>query len=497
LFLSPPFLTIWVVAFVILASLLIWAKTDKHSSKKPDKEPIRTAQPAAAPAKAPPPAPTPKTDSQVVAKGDSDKAADRPAQPAKPSPASPRDPPGNGQPQPAAVQAAARPPTAEMPPLFEEYQHIRRESLRDNVENLLREFFKTQSILDDQVRRRQVKQAAPDGAIWYEQEIEVQCGAERDLAALTGTLLQKLAALGHDVDVKADGSNPQRLRVTISIHRRPSYQMWFAGVPASPQPQDGNALARVGVVDKGAKGRGPTPPVAGLPPLGKVAIVIDDLGVDLKVAKDLLSIPLALTFSVMPQQSHSREISQLAHDRGREVLVHLPMEPHGYPQVNPGPGVLLRSMGGDRMRQALQNALASVPYASGVNNHMGSTFTEQAEPMKLVLTELRNRGLYFLDRYTTHDSVACDVAAQLQVQCGRRDIFLDHDPKEEFVRSQVQRLIREAKIQGTSVAIGHPHAVTLKVLQQEFARFAEERVAVVPLREVLRQPSPLRRGLPH
>jgi polysaccharide deacetylase 2 family uncharacterized protein YibQ len=167
------------------------------------------------------------------------------------------------------------------------------------------------------------------------------------------------------------------------------------------------------------------------------------------------------------------------------VLVHLPMEPHGYPQVNPGPGALLLSMSDARLQEALNSALESVPFAAGVNNHMGSTFTEHEQPMKLVLAELRKRGLYFFDSYTTPQSIACATAAQLQMPCGRRDIFLDHEPQEDFVRAQLNRLIREAKIQGSAVAIAHPHPATLKVLTQEAERFNKERVAIVPLRELL------------
>jgi polysaccharide deacetylase 2 family uncharacterized protein YibQ/cytoskeletal protein RodZ len=518
---SPPLFTLWVVALVVLASLLIWANTGKHSAQKPAKEAVPSARQAAAPPKTPLPAA--KTEVQVAAKNSSGKSAEREVQPAKvtptpapppapapaPTPATaaappppapappPREPSPEAQAKPAPVQAAVQPPQAETAPLTDEYQHISLELLRDSVEHLLRDFFKKQGIAEDQVRSRQVKRSSPDGTVGYVQETEVQCGADRDLRVLQDKLTHKLTALGQSVESKVEASAPQRLSVSISINRRASFLVSFAAVPIPSPPQEGTSGTTARAPDKGPKGKAPTPPGAGLPPLGKVAIVIDDLGVDLKAAKALLAIPLALTFSVMPQQAHSREISKLAHDRGREVLVHMPMEPHGYPQVNPGPGALLVSMGGDRLRQALQSALASVPYASGVNNHMGSTFTEQAEPMRMVLAELRKRGFYFLDSYTTPESVACGVAEQLQVPCGRRDIFLDHEIHEDFVRSQIQRLIREAKIQGASVAIGHPHAVTLKVLQQESARFAEERVAVVPLREVLRHASPLRRDSRH
>ncbi len=483
----------WLVALVGLASLLLWAKTGKDSAKKPAKEPT-TAQSVKPPAKSPPSTST--TNSQTTAKVGADRNSQREPQPA--GPANQRDaariPPAKAN----NTQTAAPLPTADTPPLFEEYRYIQRESLLDRADNLLRAFLKAEGIAIDQVRRRQVKHTAPDGAIWYVQQMEVPCGPDRDLAALKNALLQKLASLGPDVETKADGANPRRLRLAIGVHRRLSYEVWLVATSATSSPaREGDTPAGAGVPERSGKDPGASPPAPGLPTLGRVAIVIDDFGVDLKAAKEFLTLPLALTFSVMPRQAHSREIAKLAHDHGHEILLHMPMEPHGYPQVNPGPGALLVSMGSTQVRQALQNALASVPYASGVNNHMGSTFTEQAEPLKSVLAELRSRGMYFLDSYTSNNSVACTMAEQMHVPCGRRDIFLDHEPTESFVRSQLQRLIREAKIQGTSVAIGHPHAATLKVLRQESNRFAEERVAVVPLREVLRHTPPLRRAGPH
>jgi polysaccharide deacetylase 2 family uncharacterized protein YibQ/cytoskeletal protein RodZ len=222
------------------------------------------------------------------------------------------------------------------------------------------------------------------------------------------------------------------------------------------------------------------PPPAPPATVARVAIVIDDFGQDLEMAKKFLEIPLPITFSVLPYQSHSKEISQLAHDRHREVLLHLPMEPHGYPKINPGNGALLLSMNQGQMQQALESALDSSPFASGVNNHMGSRFTEDSRSMKILLRELQGRNLYFLDSYTSPKSAGLGAAREFRMPVGRRDIFLDHEVKEEFTRAQIQRLIRKAKIQGTAIAIGHPHDSTLRVLRESAGTFREAGIAVVP-----------------
>ncbi len=488
---SPPLFALWLVALVALVGLLLWSRTGRETVQKPTQATTTTAQSATTPPKASPT--TTKTDSQVTAKASHDKASGLESAatgpPSQRDGAATRPNPSNG------MQAKVRLPEAQSPPLFEEYRYIHRESLLDRLDNLFSDFFKAEGITRDQVRRRQVRHTSADGAIWYVRQMEVQCGPDKDLMGLKSALLQKLTALGPDVEVKAEGSSLRRFRIAIDIGHRTSHDVWFVAAPTSPPSlRENSTPSEAATADKIPKEKSTAPPGAGLPKLGKVAIVIDDLGVDLKVAKEFMALPLALTFSVMPRQAHSREIAQMAHERGREVLLHMPMEPHGYPQVNPGPGALLVAMNGSQLRRTLQDALASVPHASGVNNHMGSTFTEQVEPLKGLLSELHSRGLYFLDSYTSHNSVACSVAEQVYVPCSRRDIFLDHELTENFVRSQLQRLIREAKIQGVGVAIAHPHPTTLKVLRQEAGRFAEERVAVVPLREVLHHATPRRDG---
>ncbi len=241
-----------------------------------------------------------------------------------------------------------------------------------------------------------------------------------------------------------------------------------ASVPVSPPPS-----------------RIPSRPTA--PEVARVAIVIDDFGQDLEVARKFLELPLALTFSVLPHQKYSQEVAELAHSRGHEVILHLPMQPQGYPLKNPGKGALLTTMSTDAVRKSLQSALDVSPHFKGINNHMGSRFTEDSEAMGVFLNEVRQRGLYFLDSSTSPKSVGHSMAQELRVLTGRRDVFLDHTPTEEFVRSQIDELIRKAKVEGSAIAIGHPYEVTLRVLSQKGKRFEEEGVAVVPSGELVQR----------
>lgn len=228
----------------------------------------------------------------------------------------------------------------------------------------------------------------------------------------------------------------------------------------------------------------PTPPPVA--PLARVAIVIDDFGPSLDAARKFVSLPIPVTFSILPHQSQSREIARLAHSQGREVLLHLPMQPIDYPKVDPGPGALLLSMSETTIQEKIRSALDSHPYIAGVNNHMGSRFTEDREYMELVLKELNRRGLYFLDSHTSARSLGHSLGRKLRMPTGQRDIFLDHTVSEKFISSQIEQLIRKAKIQGSAIAIGHPHAETIRVLHKKAKRFQEENIEVVSLGKLIK-----------
>ena len=126
--------------------------------------------------------------------------------------------------------------------------------------------------------------------------------------------------------------------------------------------------------------------------MARVAIVIDDFGPNLEIAKRFLELPIAITFSILPHQRYSQEIAELAHANHRQVILHMPMEPQGYPKVQPGKGALLLSMSREAVQQSLNNALDATPHVTGINNHMGSRFTENAALMKTVLDDAKSDG---------------------------------------------------------------------------------------------------------
>ncbi len=210
-----------------------------------------------------------------------------------------------------------------------------------------------------------------------------------------------------------------------------------------------------------------------------VAIVVDDIGYDRKVARQLLSLDAPLTFSILPHGPFSRSLAAEARSKGHEIMLHLPMEPAEFPEINPGPGALLFQMTPDELIQALNADLDLIPGLSGVNNHMGSGLSTSPERMRQIFSILKKRSLFYIDSRTTAETVARSSARLLQLRFAERDIFIDHLEKEAFILSQLKQLIRRARRQGYAVGIAHPHEVTYRVLS-DFLPELKKAVELVP-----------------
>jgi polysaccharide deacetylase 2 family uncharacterized protein YibQ len=223
-----------------------------------------------------------------------------------------------------------------------------------------------------------------------------------------------------------------------------------------------------------------------LPPgkLPQVALIIDDLGYDKKMAEKFLGLDINLTFSILPHSPFQNKIARMASSKGLEIMLHLPMEPEEYPGVNPGPGSLLSSMTPDELIDQLEKNLNTMPGVKGVNNHMGSKLTAESAQMYQVFSVLKHRGLFFIDSRTTSDSLAKPSARLFQVPFAQRDVFIDHYPKSDFIRKQIKELIRIAKLNGEAVGILHPHSTTYRILQEMLPEL-QDQVQLVPASKIV------------
>jgi polysaccharide deacetylase 2 family uncharacterized protein YibQ len=209
------------------------------------------------------------------------------------------------------------------------------------------------------------------------------------------------------------------------------------------------------------------------------------MGYGMNKLRELLEVDAPITVSVLPHLKNSREVALEAHKNGREVILHLPMEPKDSWINNPGKGALLTGMAEEELLMELTQDLEEVPFLSGVNNHMGSKFTEDEAMMRVVLEVLKEKDFYFLDSKTTDASVAGKVARELGVKTVSRSVFLDNRRDEDYIRAQFTELIATAEKRGKAVAIGHPYPETIAVIKEMVPRLKQEGVEVVRLSELV------------
>lgn len=216
----------------------------------------------------------------------------------------------------------------------------------------------------------------------------------------------------------------------------------------------------------------------------RVAIVIDDMGQDMKQLRELLEINAPISFAVLPFLPHSKDIANEARLHNRDILLHLPMEPKDYTHNDPGKGALLTDMPETLVAEQTKRDIDAVPYAMGINNHMGSLFTEDERLMKVVLKIAKTKNLFFLDSKTTNKSVGYKLAKEMGLKAASRQVFLDNTEDADYIKKQIEELVKIAKKKGSAIAIGHPHKATIAALK-EMIPIVDKDVDVVALSSLI------------
>ncbi len=199
--------------------------------------------------------------------------------------------------------------------------------------------------------------------------------------------------------------------------------------------------------------------------LPEVAIIIDDLGYHRQIGEKFLAFPFELTYSFLPLAPFTARQEKFAHDLGKVVLLHLPMEPRGR-HWNPGPGTLFLSDSPQMQKETLEQDLAAVPHAVGVNNHMGSLFTTDRASMGVVLSHVKEHGMFFVDSVTVAESIGFTLGQELGLSVARRNVFLDNSRLQSEICLQLGKLIQIAEERGSAIGIAHPHHETHEALKR-------------------------------
>lgn len=201
--------------------------------------------------------------------------------------------------------------------------------------------------------------------------------------------------------------------------------------------------------------------------VGALSIVVDDMGYS-RNNFQALSLPTEISFSILPFTPYGKQLAEEAHRQGRELLLHIPMEAKSH-NCKLGKGALMLNMQEKEFKATLTRSLSFIPYAKGINNHMGSALTEQIIPMRWTMEVLKKQGFYFLDSRTSKKTIAEVTAKTLDVPALRRDIFLDNIKTVEAMEKEFQRAILLTKTHETVIIIAHPYPSTLHFLKNKFS----------------------------
>ena len=220
-------------------------------------------------------------------------------------------------------------------------------------------------------------------------------------------------------------------------------------------------------------------------PPPRIAIIIDDLGYDFEAGLRAIELPGPVAFAILPGTPRGHQLARIAHHHGKDVLLHLPLEAVDA-QGAEEPAAIMLDMSRMVFRDTFAAAIAAVPFAIGISSHRGSLLTRHPGHMVWLMEEIREReDLFFIDSYTTHESVALQIAAAPGVPATRRDVFLDHERSTETVMHELERLKDLARKRGRAVAIGHPFPETLEVLERELPKLGEEGFELVTISELM------------
>lgn len=213
---------------------------------------------------------------------------------------------------------------------------------------------------------------------------------------------------------------------------------------------------------------------------GRLAIVIDDFGYRPHEEQQVLALPTAISIAVLPNAPYAREMATKAHQQGREVLIHLPMAPLSKQPLERD--TLRPDMSQEEIARIIRDAVQKVPFAVGLNNHMGSAMTSSPTGMHNVMQVLEHYPFYFLDSMTIGNSQSSQAASGTGVKVIKRNVFLDNTSNEADIRQQFNRAVALARRNGSAIAIGHPHPNTVRVLQQMLPTLPTDIVLVPPSR---------------
>jgi polysaccharide deacetylase 2 family uncharacterized protein YibQ len=278
-------------------------------------------------------------------------------------------------------------------------------------------------------------------------------------------------------------------RTVARITPQPSIELASAAPSETPSPPIATPTAAVTPTPIPSATTPPRPsssPERALPAAGgpRLALIVDDCGQWIDTERGFVALGVPLTLSVLPDVRYTATIAREASVAGKGVMLHLPMETLS--GLNPGPGKITTEMTDAQIAAQVEDDLAQVPLAQGVNNHEGSKGSADPRVMSDVIGVLAKRGnLFFVDSRTNAASVGESTARAQGVPTAARDVFLDNQATVAYTVARLREAAAIAKRTGSAIAIGHPRPTTLRAVEEMIPELQADGIQLVLARDLV------------
>jgi len=226
----------------------------------------------------------------------------------------------------------------------------------------------------------------------------------------------------------------------------------------------------------------------------RMALVLYGIGDEPGRADSIFALRAPFAVALVPGSKGSNAIFHAAHERSREVILHLPLEPIHYPQLDPGPGTILVTMKPAKIASTLRHYLDQAEPVAAVANHMGSLATQDMTVMTTIYRELRRDHLPFLHMNPAAGAVCKSLASEEGVTYDEPDMVLDGETRGDDTKAldrAWKTTLDEARRRGHLVVMLRATPLTLRWLPRALDAKHLDGVAVVPLASLIRKPATL------
>lgn len=326
--------------------------------------------------------------------------------------------------------------------------------------------------------QKEVTQREDNEAIWTITRFYPTFQNPLSAGELKATLENKLSK--HDLQINTNRTSENKITLQITYNNRPYIEIALGSAPP-PKTDTQYQPPQQATTKKPDEDIAPTQTPT---TTAKIAIILDDGGYGGDALEAVLKLNPKITLAILPNTPFALETAQRGTNNGFEIMLHMPMQTHRTDLV-PIHGQLSEDLTRADIQQRTIDALNQIPGVVGVNNHEGSKFASNPELMRSFLQVLQQKSLYFIDSLTSGDSQGYETAQALSIPTAQRDIFLDNERNENYIRGQLDALIQLALQKGKAIGIGHFRLETAKVLAEEIPNLAKQGIQLVHAAELV------------